>query len=368
MDCDLINSNIGACTDKTSLGYNRIGWWCLYDDIIQEHLTIADNIVTVRSNTPFYEIYDGSAKPFDGSKVAYETSSQHGYQLSNQIVKFPLRPHTVENVQLVNALARGKRIVVILDQKGIQAETAGKYPIYGISGGLLLKTPISDWMTDVSWDLEFEDKNTSDNLLFADASSMAIVKSYDLIYGGTIANGGAVKLTIDSDKTGYVKLPNGTVLTTVAGIINTTYTGVGGAITYYVPKDSTIVDISTSGISGDITYNGTSELTAIAISLTSIKAINATYISAYANSNLHTVISGKVILLALTNCALTAKSIGDNLLAFAANNPTAIGTANFSGGTSALDTAIDAYLITQGTTLAAILVVLATWTITLNEA
>ena len=80
----------------------------------------------------------------------------------------------------------------------------------------------------------------------------------DTISGGRIATDGVVKLTIDSDKIGYVFLPDKTILTTTAGEIDTTYTGVGGSITYYVPKNNTLVEIQSSSVSGNLTYNGTS--------------------------------------------------------------------------------------------------------------
>ena len=123
-----------------------------------------------------------------------------------------------------------------------------------------------------------------------------------------------MKLTIDNDKIGYIRLPNGVILQTVAGVINTIYTGVGGGVTYYVPKDATLVDISLSGVSGQSIYDGGLEL----------KTINA------------------------SNCALTAKSIGDILYAAYADNRANVNY-NFTGGTSAGATAINAYLtITYG--------------------
>ena len=40
--CDLVNSNIGLCADKTFKGFNRVGWWALYDNIDQTGLSVAD--------------------------------------------------------------------------------------------------------------------------------------------------------------------------------------------------------------------------------------------------------------------------------------------------------------------------------------
>jgi hypothetical protein len=68
----------------------------------------------------------------------------------------------------------------------------------------------------------------------------------------------------------------------------------------------------------------------------------------------------------VNSCSLTAQSIGDFLLDAIANNRTYAGTLIANGGTNAGATAVDSYLITRGTTLAAVRTQLATWTITLN--
>ena len=117
-----------------------------------------------------------------------------------------------------------------------------------------------------------------------------------------------MKLTIDNDKIGYIRLPSGVILQTVAGVINTIYTGVGGGVTYYVPKDATLVDISLSGVSGQSIYNGGLEL----------KTINA------------------------SNCAFTAKSIGDILYAAYVANRANVNF-NFIGGTNAGYGAVGVY-------------------------
>ena len=72
-----------------------------------------------------------------------------------------------------------------------------------------------------------------------------------------------MKLTIDNDKIGYIRLPNGVILQTVAGVINTIYTGVAGGITYYVPKTTSYVDIQSSSIQGHLIYSGSSTIYSI---------------------------------------------------------------------------------------------------------
>ena len=155
--------------------------------------------------------------------------------------------------------------------------------------------------------------------------------------------GGAVKLTIDADKIGYVRLPNGGILTTTAGVINTTYTGVAGRITYYVPKNSS-VDVSSSGLSGEITYNGTQRISAISVRITKLTANLSTEIHSYSNSLLSVIEGEKADTVIASNCSLTAKSIGDILYAAYDKNRANVWY-EFSGGTNAPYAAIDDYLI-----------------------
>lgn len=156
--------------------------------------------------------------------------------------------------------------------------------------------------------------------------------------------GGAVKLTIDSDKVGYVRLPNGGILTTVAGVIDTTYSGVGGAITYYVPKTSVVLIATVSGLSGNIVYNGASDLYVFDnFGLTSLVANETGYVNTANNTDQTSIIANKAVEVIATNNALTAKSIGDILYAAYIDNREDV-VYDFSGGTNADDTAIEAYL------------------------
>lgn len=202
--------------------------------------------------------------------------------------------------------------------------------------------------TEVVWDIECKWFSKSKPSIQPYSGKFdTVLKTLDVIYGGTIANGGAVKLTIDSDKTGYIKLPNGTLLTTVAGVINTTYTGVGGAITYYVPKITVVVVVSSSGLSGDIKSSKHSEFSASQCNIKTATLNNCTTISIWNNTNLTSIIAGSAKILDAVGCALTAKSIGDILYhAYVDGREDVI--YEFSGGTNANLTQIEAYMLSSG--------------------
>jgi hypothetical protein len=280
---------------------------------------------------------------------------------------------TTEFFFIENTTLSQKQILQLYNDDWVQVfkDNNGQNLVFGLESGLNFKTSSQDFNsldTHGGIVVVMEETNVNTPMLFT-ADSTLIWIDYDLIYNGTIADGGAVKLTIDADKVGYVRLPNGTLLTTVAGVIDTIYSGVGGAITYYIPKDSVIAIIENSGLTGAITTNFAGVISIEGSNaITGITAPYSTHIHCRNMAVLTSLSAPLATTLYANSSALTAKSIGDFLIAASINNPTEAGTADFGGGTSALDTAIDAYLITQGTTLAAILVVLATWTITLNEA
>ena len=139
--------------------------------------------------------------------------------------------------------------------------------------------------------------------------------------------GGSVKLTVDSDKTAYVILPNGVLLTTVAGVINTTYTGLEGNILYLIPKAATVLSIDNSDIAGEITYTATTTLSAAAcVGLTSV-------------------IVSHLDELNVAYSSLTAKSIGDILAV--ANGLSLVVAYNFSGGLNAIKSEVNSYLLAE---------------------
>ena len=168
--------------------------------------------------------------------------------------------------------------------------------------------------------------------------------------------GGAVKLTIDSNKYGWVEFPDGTMQVTLSGVINTTYTGATGEIKYFVPKNNTGgITISNSSISGAIVYNGTNNVNASGnVLLTSIKAENSPELYVFGNTVMAYLIAGSASLVSASNCALTAKSIGDILFAaYVANRQNV--NFNFSGGTNAASGVINTYLLaTYGVTFATV--------------
>ena len=156
--------------------------------------------------------------------------------------------------------------------------------------------------------------------------------------------GGAVKLTIDADKIGYVRLPNGVILTTTAGVINTIYTGVGGRITYYMPKNNTNTNIDNSGITGNIYNESNSQFSfAGCTGLISLNIPEGLVFNFGGSVNFESLIAPKATTIYGSGCKLTAKSIGDILYQAYVDNRENVNY-YFTGGTNAAYGAIDSYL------------------------
>lgn len=148
----------------------------------------------------------------------------------------------------------------------------------------------------------------------------------DTISGGYIAADGVVNLEVDTDKIGYIILPNKTVLATTTGVLESTNTGIAGILTYYIPKTTTKLEILGSEIVGSIIYNGASRLNCSGcVDLISVISNNNNAIDAYGSS-------------------LTAKAIGDILISAYDRNVLSC-YYDFSGGVNAIKGDVSTYLL-----------------------
>jgi len=164
-----------------------------------------------------------------------------------------------------------------------------------------------------------------------------------------------IYLEVDSDKTCYVVLPNGTLLTSTSGVINYDWEGVAGNVKLIVPKDTTDfrvingLDTLISDFGGNATIQGNyAVLRFQRTDIVSLEANNTVNVSINNNAVITTFSANNAIDVNASACALTDKSIGDFLIAASVNNPTANGSADFSGGTNALFANIALYMHSIG--------------------
>jgi hypothetical protein len=295
------------------------------------------------------KIYDRSFVPFKGSGVTEEAKERFLSLTDN--VMIPLIDMTPENAFVFQKMAiNNQRWVVILGiDKGNETDK-NLFQVFGIETGLYVKSKQADKANQAYLlvSLVQHQSKYPDLFFFANDKATTDTKidswlTHDAIYGGTIENGGSVKLTIDSGKTGYVKLPNGNVLTTVSGIIDTTYTGINGEIIYYVPKTTTIAQISASPVYGELKYDGSTHLYVLGTYINSLIANEITDLDASLCIYLTSIVCAKIETLDASGSSLTAKSIGDLLYNAYLKDFNAI-SYDFTGGNNALQSAVDTYL------------------------
>lgn len=236
----------------------------------------------------------------------------------------------------------------------VQPNAGTTWKVYGAKNGLW-KTSQSfmtnDNMGTVAFEfgsregLEevFECYNTS-----IDISALVDMDSFDLIYGGSSSSSSTIKLTVDSDKTGYIKLPNGTILITTAGAIDTTYSGVSGYVTRYVPKNNTgFISMVGSTTIGEVTYTGNKRIEfSVIAGITGFTSNTVDRVVGIGCTHLVNAVCPKSNYINLSSCALTAKSIGDILYSAYIDNRQNV-YFNFSGGDNALQSDVDAYLLSK---------------------
>ena len=366
LSCFNISAEINSCGDVRIGDYKRVGLCIPYSDIIKSSIVYNGCKVNFNALPGAFAIYDKSNVPFNGTATTEEMGAR--FMKYNELVVFPAFEHTPENAYSIYRMSRGgERFVVILELEKPNATGTNRFQVFGLESGLRFKENKSDRENQTANLVSLEQINTSRPALylFDTNDSTTITKvdnwlSYNLIYGGTIANGGTVKLIIDNDKTGYVLLPNGLILTTTAGKIDTTYTGIGGFRTVYVPKSNVgVVGINSSSIGGDITATGDTDYEfSLCPNLTGVIYNGIGTLSCVGDPLLATLIAPNNSYINATSCALTAKSIGD-ILYFAYLDDRQNVFYDFSGGTSASEGDVDTYLIaTYGVDLNSIITVL----------
>ena len=172
--CDLMETNVNSCSDKAHKGYRPVGYWAKHSDIDWSTVIYDENLVEFQllGSAVFKEIYDNSVMPFDGSYPYFTQTSTHGYTLSNDRVKFPLKRFDPANAELIGALAKGTRIVIILEQ---YINGSARFCVFGLSGGLRLseETALDMSGDDKTIEVDLVDVNTNYPNLFLWAGSEA---------------------------------------------------------------------------------------------------------------------------------------------------------------------------------------------------
>lgn len=321
INCFPILAGINSACEPIKIGdFKQVGVMIPFDDIDRTSIVYDGCKVKFNTKVPSaVRIYDRSFVPFKGSEVTEENKERFKEYMDTVII--PIIERTPENGHVYYKLSQGtERYVIVLGIEEATDAEMNHWQVFGLTAGLKVKTKTVDIVNQSYLTVTMQQMNSGYPALFlwdtSYANTLAKLEAsldYAQIYGGTIATGATVKFEIDANKTGYIKLPNGTILTTVAGIINTTYTGVGGAITFYSPKSNTNeVVVDGVPVHGTINTNiydlyiaGISQIVGVICSENTMSIKNP------GNINQAVLIAQKATVVDVTGCSIEAKYIGD---------------------------------------------------------
>lgn len=245
------------------------------------------------------------------------------------------------------------------------------------------KAPVEESIdTVVEWNVEVKwfSKSKPEILTYPANLFEGLFKTSEYITTLSIGSGTStpqkVYLKVDSNKTCYVVLPNGVLLTSTAGIIDYNWTGAAGGVTLVVPKNSSSVDFSDTDFYGDtLTVIGSYNLFfrddspgSLNDVIKNVIANKVPFISAYSRG-IETVSCKKSINTNLGNNALTLATVktilDDAYTLYLAGQLT--GSINLSGGTNAYLNPAE-YSTIYGITYGALIddMAIVGWSITLN--
>ena len=291
MDYDLLNMDVNSCTDKAFKGFARVGWWTPLSNVDPASIIQTDAGVkfALRSGQ-FYEIFDGSKMPFVDTAPVTTFTGKHGFAQYTDRVAFPLKELSPNSSELIKSLSSGIPIVVILEQTD---GGLGRFPVYGLFGGLHGSPEMTYELNDERcWEVILEAFNTGYPQRFLFDTDIAgtlalfnLLTGYEYITGLTIGSGLVTPQTtigdIDPDKTGYIVLPDGTILTSVAGTFSDTWEGSAGSVIFIFPKTNSLINIESVQVIGVLTTAyGNNILCSGSLGITGINAPLATDISA----------------------------------------------------------------------------------------
>lgn len=174
MACDLLDGNIGSCTDKTAKGFTQRAIIGNRTEIATAPYVVAEAIcsdLTLVSPKKCFEVNVSSKKPYEEFKTSGE-DKKFGMLFKNDITLWikGLNPTTAKNV---NKLTGGE-FFVILEQKGAIAEE--RFVVIGIQAGLLASA--AEWnAAEGAWSVVLTEEMCDGAALFLYKTSPAITLS-----------------------------------------------------------------------------------------------------------------------------------------------------------------------------------------------
>jgi len=145
MDCNLLAGDIGACTDKTSLGFHavaKIGNIPEIDTLTYSDSTALITALSMASGKSMYEVYTKGDNPYGEFKISAD-AKKLGMTFKNDVPIY-FKGLTPDSVTKFKTLVNGE-FFMGLHQKGV-AGTSAEYMFVGLQASL--------HCTAAEWDAE----------------------------------------------------------------------------------------------------------------------------------------------------------------------------------------------------------------------
>lgn len=170
LDCALLTTDIGACTDTTSKGFAQKAVIINYSEIATKTIDGTDPLITaltLASTKVGFEVIVKGMRPFEELTVT-ATERRTGMVFGSQL-QIPIKGLTPATSKTVKTLADG-RFAVILTQLG---ETGNaKYPAMGFQGGL--KASAVEWSAEEgAWIVTLDEASNDQPVLFVWDTNLA---------------------------------------------------------------------------------------------------------------------------------------------------------------------------------------------------
>ena len=321
--------------------YKESGFVYDYNDIDRDSTIVDDGKVklSLKNGATGIRVYDRSFNPFSG--VTRTSEENDRYVVYHDQAILPLFVNNQINAKLLNVLGL-KKIVIVLEHMKTGTSDEGKYPIFGLMGGLLEN---SSARTDiVAAEVTMMDMNTGYPALFLSIDGSSFLESYLPATlaenGASYVNGGYVEAgdTIAYGITGAtglnakICLPDGTVQSTGSGY-SAVWSGDAGNVrivlndkVQYINSTGTGNDIFSSNFAGEVEI----------IAPTDIKRIhvpNASSLVANGMTGLISLICDNATVIDLSGGALSTKVVAE-MITGVYNSGNINGDLDLSGGTN----------------------------------
>ena len=372
MSCEdlILAEDVNTLCSEITGKYKESGFVYNYNDIDKDSTIIKDGKVklSLKNGATGIRIYDRSFNPFSGVTRISEQNDR--YVVFHDQAIIPLFVNNQINAKMLNVLGV-KRIVIVLENVKTGVNDEGKYPVFGLIGGLLENSSARTEI--VASEVTLMDMNTTYPALFISIDDDDFVDSYLLatiaesgltyVNGGKVTNGDTIAYGITGlGASGIVCLPDGT---TNALPYSSIWSGDDGNVRIFL--NDKVEYINSTGDGNDIfssNFGGEVEIIA-PTDLRYLHVPNATSLIALGMTSLLSLDCSNATSIDLSGGALTTKVVAEMITGIY-NSGNINGDLDLSGGTNPTYAQLNAAYPEAATMLTALDNVRG-WAVTLNS-